>query len=96
LGSIGGTETETLSINQMPNHTHTLRASGGPSTAIAPAGKVLASPGRTRLYDSGTTNTDMNAAAITATGGNQSHNNMQPYNTLMCIIALQGIYPSRS
>jgi len=95
LGDMGGTETETLTTAQMPDHTHTLRASSGAATAIAPGGNVLASPGRTRLYDSGTANVDMSADSITATGGNASHNNMQPYTTLNCIIALVGVLPSR-
>ena len=81
LGGKAGTERETLTQNQMPAHTHTLRASSGSATAIAPAGNVLASPGRTRLYDSGSANTDMNASAIAPNVGSQSHNNMQPYNT---------------
>lgn len=96
LGSKAGSESETLTANQMPAHSHTLQASGGAATAITPTGNVLASPGRTRLYDSGTANVNMDAAAITATGGSQAHNNMQPYTTLNCIIALQGIYPSRN
>ena len=96
LGDKAGTESETLTANEMPNHTHTLRASGGSATAVAPAGNVLASPGRTRLYDSSGANTNMNVEAITSTGGSQPHNNMQPYNTLSCIIALQGIFPSRN
>jgi microcystin-dependent protein len=95
-GNQGGTETETLTVNQVPAHTHTLRASAGDATDAAPAGKVLASSGRTRLYDSGVANADMNASAITTSGGNQPHNNMQPYLTLSCIIALQGIFPSRN
>jgi microcystin-dependent protein len=96
LGSKAGTETETLSVNQMPAHTHTQRASGGSATSVTPTNNVLASPRRTRLYDSSGANTNMNAAAITNTGGSQSHNNMQPYTTLNCIIAMQGIYPSRN
>lgn len=96
LGNRGGTETETLTSANMPSHTHTLRASGGSATTAAPAGGVLAATGRTQLYDSGAANVDMDASAITSTGGGQPHNNMQPYNTLNCIIALQGIFPSRN
>jgi len=95
LGERGGTETETLNSNQIPAHTHTLKASGGAATATSPTGNVLASPSRTRLYDSGDANVNMDSSAITSTGGGQAHNNMQPYNTLNCIIALVGIYPSR-
>ncbi len=96
LGQKSGTENETLTENQMPDHTHTLRASGGSATTAVPTDNVLASTGRSRLYDSGAANVDMDASAITSTGSGQSHNNMQPYNTLNCIIALQGLFPSRN
>lgn len=95
LGEKGGSEEETLTTAKMPSHSHTLRASDGSATAKVPAGNVMASPGRTRLYDSTAANVNMDASAITTTGNGQAHNNMQPYNTLNCIIALQGIYPSR-
>jgi len=96
LGERGGAETVTLTTNQIPNHSHTLRASSGSATKSTPAGNVLASTGRTRLYDSSDSNVDMDVTAITAAGGGQAHNNMQPYNTLTCIIALVGVYPSRN
>jgi len=86
----------TLTVNEMPSHSHALRASGGPAVATSPVNNVLASPGRTRVYDSGATNANMAATSITNTGQQQPHNNMQPYNTLNCIIALQGTFPSRN
>ena len=96
LGSRSGTETETLTANEMPVHTHSLQASSGAATAVTPTNNVLASPGRTRLYDSGSANVNMNANAILPSGSGQAHNNMQPYTTLNCIIALQGIFPPRN
>ena len=96
LGERAGRETEAITTAQMPAHTHTLRASGGSATTSAPAGNVLASPGRTRLYDSGEANTSMATSAVTSAGAGQAHNNMQPYNTLSCIIALTGVFPSRN
>ena len=95
-GERGGQENVTLTANEMPSHNHALRASGGPAVATSPVNNVLASPGRTRVYDSGATNANMAPTAITNSGGNQPHNNMQPYNTLSCIIALQGTFPSRN
>jgi len=96
LGGKAGIEAVTLTTNQIPNHNHILRASSGSATKSTPAGNVLASTGRTRLYDSTDANVDMDATAITAAGGGQAHNNMQPYNTLTCIIALVGTFPSRN
>ena len=96
LGQRSGTENETLTLAEMPAHTHTLKASDGSATAKVPAGNVMASPGRTRLYDSSDANVNMDESAITTTGGSAPMNNMQPYNTLSCIIALTGIYPSRN
>lgn len=71
-----------------------LRAGGDSATQVTQTNNVLASPGRTRPYDSSGAN--MNASAITRTGSSQPHNNMQPYTTLNCIIAMQGTFPSRN
>lgn len=96
LGGKGGTETVALTSAEMPNHTHALRASGGSANNASPAGNVLAGTGRTRIYEDGNANTSMNANAIGSTGNGSAHNNMSPYNTLTCIIALQGLFPSRN
>lgn len=96
LGSKGGTENETLTINQIPAHSHNLNASAGGANSATPSNNVLANTGRTRIYEGGIPNATMSSSAIAATGGSQPHNNMQPYTTLNCIIAIQGIYPSRS
>lgn len=95
LGEKSGDESTTLTVNQMPAHTHALHASNSAATSASPSGAVPANTGRANNYDSAV-NTDMNPSSIAATGGGQAHNNMQPYNTLSCIIALQGLYPSRN
>ena len=54
------------------------------------------------IYSSEVPNTELNANSVTTTtitanqGGNQAHNNMQPYLAINYIIALQGVFPSRS
>lgn len=100
LGQRGGVETVTVSEAQMPQHRHTLRA------ANVPFGQVQA-PSNVRTYDrsSGANayHTDstnnlvaMAPQALPVAGGSQAHNNMQPFLTMNFIIALQGLYPSRS
>ncbi|WP_224240286.1 phage tail protein [Hyalangium gracile] len=100
LGESSGSESVTLISTQMPAHTHSLHASGTQGDQFTPEGHVPAmlinSTGQPENAYSATINTTMNAAAIGAAGGNQPHNNMQPYQCVSFIIALQGIYPSRN
>lgn len=99
LGERGGVETVTLSEAQMPNHNHTLRASGeNGEVGSLTANVVLA---RSRGGDLYQTNTSANLVpmasdTLPSTGGSQAHNNLQPFLTMNFIIALVGLYPSRS
>ena len=52
--------------------------------------------GAAPMYGSGNADVDMDNAIVGDTGGGQAHNNMQPFIGLRFIIALQGLYPSRS
>ncbi len=97
LGEVGGTETVTLLISEMPVRTHQLQASPDPGDNSVPGPNVsLAGSIGGNLYVGG--NPPLAPAALTAlalTGGDQPHNNMQPYLTLYFCIALQGIFPQR-
>jgi len=97
LGQRGGTERVTLTEAQMPNHTHSLQASTRPGEENDPNNQYWA---RTLNFQyapgsAGATAT-MADAALPSTGGSQAHNNMQPFLTMNFIIALVGLYPSRS
>jgi microcystin-dependent protein len=100
-GEVSGTETVTLLTTQMPAHTHlatvTLRGNSGDASADTPQANV---PARAEVYSAGAANVDLNASAATASvqtaGGDQPHTNMPPYLVLNFIIALEGIFPSRS
>jgi len=103
MGQMGGTETVTLTTNQIPAHTHTgvmtlgVNHQGG--NADTPIGNVAAvNPGRSNEYSS-TSNAAMGTVSLTATtsavGGSQPHGNMKPYVVLNYIIAWIGIYPSQ-
>ena len=98
VGQTGGTETNTLLASQLPAHAHSYAppASNNDANSVSPAGKVPAAKARTTLYTD-PTNLVAEAAGLTSsTGGGQAINNLQPYLTLNCVIALQGIFPSRN
>lgn len=95
LGEKSGTEDETLTANQMPSHKHTLRADSSGGDSVLPNDRVISKVGRLRIFDDAP-DSNMGASSIASVGGGQSHNNMQPNIALNCIIALQGIFPSRN
>lgn len=93
LGERGGEQAHTLSIAELPTHTHELRgASAATGGSDGPAGRVLG--GANNAYASPTALTAMGAGTIANTGGSQAHLNMQPFLTISFCIALQGIFPS--
>jgi microcystin-dependent protein len=98
LGEVSGNQTVTLITSEMPAHTHSLMASTSPASGRDPTNNPLA---RSRNGNAYQTNVNQNvvlmaAQAVGMAGGSLPHNNMQPYLALTFIIALQGIYPSRS
>lgn len=94
LGEKGGEPAHTLSIAELPTHTHVLEATSTDGTAILPSSNLLARS-VTQIYTAQITNLGtMNPATVANTGGSQAHLNMQPFLTLSFCIALQGIFPS--
>jgi len=95
LGEKGGEPAHTLSISEIPTHTHVLEGSNTDGSQLIPAGNLLArSP--TQLYTPAANLAAMNAASVANTGGSQPHLNMEPFLVLNFSIALQGIFPSPS
>ena len=100
IGEDGGTESVTLLLNNLPSHTHSLMAVSGRADQAAPGNNVLADPidsntNPVNIY-AATGGATMNQAALSVTGSSLPHNNMMPYQALNWVIALQGIFPSRS
>ena len=93
LGERGGEQAHTLSIAELPMHTHVLNASSTDGNAAVPSAGVLARSA-TQLYAPPANLAAMNAGSSTNIGGSQAHLNMQPFLTLNFCIALQGIFPS--
>lgn len=96
LGQTGGSDSETLNEAQMPAHSHALKASDAAADSGSPGAKSLAHSGTTAHYNPALDTAPMAASSIAAVGGSQAHNNMQPYLSIRFIIALVGLYPSRS
>jgi microcystin-dependent protein len=94
LAETGGVETVTLTISQIPAHTHALLASTANGDQTSPLGNVPANSFNVTPYINDVANGSMAASAISAAGGSQPHNNFQPYLCVDFIISLFGIFPS--
>ena len=95
LGQNGGSDTVTLTDQQIPPHTHSVQAANAAPTTNSPSG---AYPATAPVYESGDAGglVAMSASAMTNAGGGAPHNNRQPYLALNFIIALTGTFPSRN
>jgi microcystin-dependent protein len=96
LGERGGEQAHTLSISEIPTHTHTLKAASGGGNQPTPANAVMAASPRNALYGPAKGQVAVNAGSVTNVGGSQAHLNMQPFLTVSFCIALQGIFPSQN
>jgi microcystin-dependent protein len=95
LAETGGAEEITLTVNQIPAHTHALLASTQTSTDKSPSGRVTdQTSGGVQIYIEEGTDQPMAANAIGSVGGSQPHTNLQPFLTINFIISLFGIFPS--
>lgn len=99
LGEEGGATDVSLTIAEMPGHTHVASASTNSGTSGLPGGKTWAKAtfGKVavNLYSTAAPNVVMSPSAISPIGGNLPHNNMPPYLCLNFIIAVTGIFPQR-
>jgi microcystin-dependent protein len=98
IGEMAGVESVTLTINQIPSHTHNLMVSNAAGTGTNPAGSVLGALSPVSVYKANLAapNIPMNPNSITPQGGNQPHENMQPFLCINYIISLFGLFPSQT
>jgi microcystin-dependent protein len=92
LGERAGEQAHTLSIGELPTHTHSLQATNTNAATNDPTDALLANS--TASYHAATNLTSLNPGSVTNAGGSQAHLNMQPFLALTFCIALQGIFPS--
>ena len=97
LGERGGEQAHTLSIAELPTHTHLFNATNVAATSGAPSNtRMLSQSAGADFYAPPANPTAMDQSAIGAAGGSQAHLNMQPFLVLNFSIALQGIFPSQT
>jgi len=94
LGEHGGEQAHTLSIAEIPEHTHVFQASPQPGNVSAAANNAYLARSRFNLYGNPTHLVAVSSSTVANTGGSQAHLNMQPFLILSFCIYLQGIFPS--
>lgn len=99
LAEAAGTESVTLSAQQIPIHNHALMATSSTGSVSSPSGNVLALPSAPAtvvnplVYGTDAPQTALSPNAVGVQGGSQPHENMQPYLVISYIISLYGIFP---
>jgi microcystin-dependent protein len=97
LGQAGGTESVTLTINQIPSHTHVPQANNAAGNQVSPQNGVWASTNPSlNQYSNVAPTLNMDPGALGQTGGSQPHDNMVPFLAVNFILSLFGIFPQQS
>ena len=104
IGQLYGAETVTLTVSQIPQHTHQIFASANPASTSDPTGAVTAAganaqppnPAVSLYRNKGAVNLAQMGSTTTNFGNSQAHENMQPYTCINYIISLFGIFPSQN
>ncbi|MBB6557440.1 microcystin-dependent protein [Acidovorax soli] len=94
-GQQAGVETVTLTLAQIPSHTHALNAVSGVGTSSSPQNAHLAASAVDSPYTDATA-AGINTQLLAPAGGTQPHNNLPPFLVMNFVIALQGVFPSRN
>jgi microcystin-dependent protein len=99
LGETGGSQTVSLLESEIPSHSHSLQGTVGFGNQNSPNGLLLGRPfggGSCFKAPAGAAMVQLAFQAVGPAGGDQPHNNMQPFLTLNFCIALQGVFPPRT
>jgi microcystin-dependent protein len=96
IGATGGTENVTLLSSEIPAHQHAVQVFAGAGNSPSPSGSVFAAESSGHYVAAASATGAMDASMVSLTGQSQPHSNIQPYLAITCIIALDGIFPSRN
>jgi microcystin-dependent protein len=96
LAETGGAEEITLTVSQIPAHSHPLLASSSIANDPNPNNNVLAEPSLFTTFIAANPASPMSSSFISSVGGSQPHTNFQPYLCVDFIISLFGIFPSQT
>ncbi len=96
IGEMAGTEQETLTVQQIPNHTHTLLGSAAAASSQTPGNQILAAAENQVYYPQPDVLANMSSQAIAPAGGSQPHENTQPFLCINFIISLFGVIPNQT
>jgi microcystin-dependent protein len=94
LAQPGGVEQVTLTVSQIPAHTHAFQATNNPADSPSPQGNMMGVSSNTNVFFNDTPNVTMSPSMLSSVGGNQPHSNIQPFLCVDFIISLYGIFPS--
>jgi microcystin-dependent protein len=94
LAETGGAEEITLTVSQIPAHSHAYLGATGNGSQASPENNVVASSTLVKPYAVETPDALMAATAVSPVGGSQPHTNFQPYLCINFIISLFGLFPS--
>ena len=96
IGQVSGSESVTLTTNQLPSHTHPFMAVTDPAASTNPTNSLLARAA-VDIYTSDLSSpVAMNVNSLNTIGGSQPHDNMMPYLAVSFILSLFGIFPSQT
>ena len=98
LGETGGETAHTLTLTELPAHTHAVQGTTATATALSPASNVFATSTDDPYgpFPATAPVVTLNAGSLGPTGGGQPHDNHQPYLVINACIALSGIFPSQN
>lgn len=96
IGQLAGTETVTLTTQQLPQHTHAAIAVSGNTNGVpSPTNNTWGSVTASSPYTDQPADGTMNSGSLALTGNNQAHDNFMPYQCVSFIISLYGIFPTQ-